>query len=51
MVVFRICEEALFVLFFHGPLNGSSLEIEFPTNLGKRENMIIIKKVFIIFML
>ncbi len=50
MVVFLICE-VVFVFFPHGPLNGSSLEIEIPTNLGKRENIIIIKKILIIFML
>ena len=51
MVVLWICDEVLFVLFSHGPLNESSLEIEIPTNLGKRENIIIIKKILIIFML
>jgi len=51
MVVFWICEEVLFVLFLHGPLNELSSGIEIATNLGKRENIIIIKKILIIFML
>ena len=45
MFVFRICEEPVFVLFFHGPLNELSSGIDIPTNWGKRENIIISKKI------
>ena len=44
MVVFLICE-VVFVLFPHGPLNELSSGIDVPTNCGKRENIIIIKKI------
>ena len=45
MVVLWICDEVLFVLFPHGPLNKLSSGIDVPANWGKRENVIIINKI------